>query len=307
MRPRYVIALVLTLSSAACDGASPAKTDRSASLGMVPHAESRVQQQARRAPAAAPAPHVQAIDVAGGTGYALGPRRPRFATPGAPAMVIRNGHASIEVDSLEPAITAVRALAARVGGHIANTSMQTGDDQLRAATLEVKIPAARFDDALTGLDPIGEVESVNITAEDVGEEYVDVEARIANARRLEQRLIGILAQRTGRLKDVLDVEQALARVREEIERHEGRLRYLRAHTAMSTLAIYVHEPVPVVGRAGTSVMGEAFAQAWRNFVTLVALFVQSLGVLVPLGALATLGWLGVQRWRKSHPAAVAAD
>jgi hypothetical protein len=125
-----------------------------------------------------------------------------------------------------------------------------------------------------------------------------------NARRLEQRLIELLATRTGKLKDVLDVEQSLAQVREEIERYEGRLRYLRAHTAMSTLTVYVHEPVPVVGTAGTSVMGEAFRQAWRNFVTFLAVFVQALGIVIPLGAIATAVWLVVRaRGRASSRAA----
>jgi uncharacterized protein DUF4349 len=219
---------------------------------------------------------------------------PSFQPPDITTMLMRTANASIKVDSLEPAIARVRALAARVGGFVANTEVQAGTGQLRSASLEIKVPAARFDDALGGLSPIGTLESVNVEAADVGEEYVDVTARMENARRLEQRLIQLLATRTGKLKDVIDVEQTLARVREEIERHEGRLRYLRAHTAISTLTVYVHEPVPVVGSAGTSVMGEAFKQSWRNFVGLLALFVQSLGVVIPLGALAALGWLAVR-------------
>ncbi len=118
---------------------------------------------------------------------------------------------------------------------------------------------------------------------------------MTNARRLETRLIDLLATRTGKLKDVLDVEHELARVREEIERYEGRLRYLRAHAVLSTLTIYVHEPVPVVGRAGSSVIGEAFKQAWRNFVALVAACIRGLGIVIPLGVLVTAGWLGAKR------------
>jgi Domain of unknown function (DUF4349) len=114
---------------------------------------------------------------------------------------------------------------------------------------------------------------------------------------LEQRLIGLLANRTGRLKDVLDVERELARVREEIDRYEGRIRYLKAHTAMSTLSVTVHEPVPVVGDAGKSVMGEALRQSWRNAVALASLAVQSLGVIVPLGLFVALGWVLTRRWR----------
>jgi Domain of unknown function (DUF4349) len=216
-----------------------------------------------------------------------------------PDMVIRTGQASVEVDSLERAVAHVRLLAGRVGGYIANTTMQTGRGELRSASLEVKIPADRFDDGLGGLAAIGKIESVNVTAEDVGEEFTDVTARMSNARRLEARLIDLLATRSGKLKDVLDVERELARVREEIERYEGLLRYLRAHAALSTLTIYVHEPVPVVGHPGSSVIGEAFKQAWRNFVALLALCIRSLGIVVPLGAIAVLAWLAVRRRRRA--------
>ncbi len=212
-------------------------------------------------------------------------------------MVIRTADVSIEVDSLEPAVARVRELAAQLGGYVANTDITTGNAQLRNATLEVKIPATRFEQSLAGLTPIGKLESVSVEAEDVGEQFVDVSARMDNAQRLERRLIDLLAARTGKLKDVLDVEQALARVREEIERYEGRIRYLKAHTAMSTLSVTVHEPLPVVGTAGKSVMGEAFKQAWRNFVVLLSLAVQSLGVVLPVGLVAFVVWIGTKRWR----------
>ena len=128
---------------------------------------------------------------------------------------------------------------------------------------------------------------------------MDVTARMENARRLERRLIDLLATRTGKLKDVLDVEQSLARVREEIERYEGRIRYLQRHTAMSTLSVTVHEPLPVVGTAGQSVMGAAFRQAWRNFVVLASLLVQSLGIVIPLGLVAFVAWMSAKRWRRT--------
>ena len=254
---------------------------------------SRLGYSAERAPAAFAS--VAAIDVTDA-----------LPMPTETNMVIRTATASVKVDSLEVAVAAVRELAARVGGFIANTGIQTGEGQLRSATIEVKVPATRFDEALGGLKGIGKLESANVETEDVGEEYVDVTARMDNAHRLERRLIDLLATRTGKLKDVLDVEQSLARVREEIERYEGRLRYLKAHTAMSTLTVNVHEPVPVVGTAGTSVMCEAFRQAWRNFVTFLALFIQALGVIVPLGVVATAAWFATRRWRAGRAAGTVA-
>jgi len=220
---------------------------------------------------------------------------------GSPTMIIRNGTASIEVDSLEAGLAALRRLTAQVGGFVANTSLQSGRDQLRQATLELKVPAQRFDDLTGGLQPLGKVEYVNVTAEDVGEEFVDITARVANGRRLEDRLVDLLATRTGRLQDVLAVERELARVREEIERHEGRLRYLKSRAALSTLAVTLHEARPIVGdHPGYSIIGEAFRQAWRNCVQLVAGLIAAMGLVVPVAALGGAAIFLVRRyWKKA--------
>ena len=216
-----------------------------------------------------------------------------------PDMVIRSGQASVQVDSLDVAVARVRQLAQRVGGSIANASLQSGRDQVRAATLEIRVPAPRFDELVAGLAPFGKVETVNVSAQEVGEEFVDLSARVANARRLEARLIELLATRTGKLSDVLTVERELARVREEIERYEGRLRYLQVRSAVSTLAVTVHEPFPLLaGAPSTNPIAQAFLQAWRNFVGLLAALIASLGVLLPVAGLAVLGWMAVKKVRK---------
>ncbi len=257
----------------------------------------------------APAEAPQSADgVAQGVqaGPAQAPGAPAAAadTAAIPAMIIRTGVATVQVDSLEPAVARVRQLAQRVGGYVANTSQQGGERETRQATLELKVPARRFDEALRGLRPLGEVESVGVTTQDVGEEFVDVTARVANSRRLEERLLGLLENRTGRLEDVLAVERELARVRESIERQEGRLRYLRTRVAVSTLTVNLHEPHPVVGDyPGANPILAAFRQAWRNFVGFVAGFIASLGILVPLGVVLWVLWLLLRRvrWRRRPP------
>ena len=223
-----------------------------------------------------------------------------IADPAAPSdMVIRTGNASVEVDSLEPAMDALRRLAQRVGGFVGNSTIQSGREQLRQATLEIKVPAARFDELTGGLAPLGRVEFVNVSAEDVGEEFVDLTARVANSRRLEERLIDLLGSRTGRLQDVLAVERELARVREEIERQEGRLRYLKSRVALSTLSVTVHEPPPIVANhPGWNPLWEAMRQAWRNFVGLLAGVIASLGFVVPVAAAAGVGIFLVRRIKR---------
>jgi hypothetical protein len=213
------------------------------------------------------------------------------------SMIIRTGNAFIQVDSLESAIAAVRQLAEGAGGYIANSSIMTGEGQQRQATLEIKIPSNRYDQAVGGLAGIGKLISSSTNAQDVGEEFVDVSARMTNARRMEERLVNLLATRTGKLEDVLAVERELARVREEIERYEGRLRFLRTQVAMSTLSVTVSEPVPVVGQPGSNVVVEALKQAWRNSVTVVAGGIEMLGAILPVAILAVVALLVVRRWR----------
>jgi len=293
-RPATLLAIILL---AGCGGSSESYADRAAST----------EQTAGAAPVEAPAPasvarqdpSVPAADAAirSATDTAAAAAT---GTTIVPSMLIRTGEARVEVRDLDEGITRVRAMATRLGGYVGNTSMSGGRQQTRSATLELKLPADRFDQALSGLEPIGAVESVNATAQDVGEEYVDLQARRTNATRLEQRLVDLLANRTGRLEDVLAVERELARVREEIERYDGRMRYLRTRAAVSTLTVNLHEPIPLLDDGpGANPILRAIRQAWRNFVGFVAGFIALLGVLVPLGALLAGSWWAIRRlgWR----------
>jgi hypothetical protein len=203
-------------------------------------------------------------------------------------LIVRTGQASIEVDSLQPSMTELRRLVQRVGGFVADASVQSGHNQLRSATLQLKVPAARFDDLTEGLAPLGRLQFVNVGAEDVSEEFVDLSARIANGHRLEERLVDLLRTRTGKLQEVLSVERELARIREEIERMEGRLRFLKTSAQLSTLSVNLYEPAPILAsHPGESVLAEAFKTAWRNFVGLLAGAIASLGFVGPI---TVLGW-----------------
>src|SRR5918998_4225671 len=203
-------------------------------------------------------------------------------------LIVRTGQASIEVDSLNPSMAELRRIVQRVGGFVADASVQSGRNQIRSATLELKVPSSRFDDLTEGLRPLGRLQFVNVGAQDVSEEFVDLTARVANARRMEERLVDILRTRTGKLQDVLSVEREIARVREEIERMEGRVRFLKASAQLSTLSVTLYEPAPLVAsHPGRSVIGEAFRTAWRNFVGVVAGVIASLGFVVPV---VIFGW-----------------
>lgn len=214
-------------------------------------------------------------------------------------LIIRTGQASIEVDSLDHSMAELRRVVQRVGGFVADASVQSGRNQIRSATLEVKVPAFRFDELTEGLKPLGRLQFVNVAAQDVSEEFVDLTARVENARRLEDRIVELLRTRTGKLQDVLSVERELARVREEIERMEGRLRFLKTSAQLSTLSINLFEPPPLVAsHPGHSVIAEAFKAAWRNFVGVIAGVIASLGFIAPGVIFAWGALVLVKRYRR---------
>jgi hypothetical protein len=95
---------------------------------------------------------------------------------------------------------------------------------------------------------------------------------------------------------VLTVEQELTRVREEIERYEGRLKWLERRTALSSLELSLHEPLPLLDREpGRGPIVEAFAEAWTRAVRVLAWCIASLGLLLPLAALIGAGVLVARR------------
>jgi hypothetical protein len=266
---------------------------------------------ASKAEAVADAPNSPVAQVAGtmdrkdmtsesdGTGFML--PGTGVATLPVDAMLIRTGNASIEVKSLNPAIDQVRALAAQMGGFVANTSILAGDERNRSASIELRIPNDRFDAAVSGLNGLGKLETVQVSTEDVGEQYTDIAARVTNAHRLEERLIDVLARRPGKLQDILEIERELARVREEIERYEGRLRYLKARAVTSRMTLSIHEPIPVIERSGQSPLVDAVREAWGRFLGMVTLAIGWSGIVIPVGLMAAgASWL-LRRRRRGLP------
>lgn len=212
---------------------------------------------------------------------------PAAIAPG--TMLVRTARASVAVESLGPAVAAVQRAVVRHGATLSATTIRTGRNEEHQAVLAIRVPNQRFDSLLAGLDALGRVESVDAGSQDVGEEFVDVEARLANARRLEARFLELLARRTGNLGEVLRVEAELSRVRGEIERAEGRKRYLERAVALSTIELLLHEPASISGAPpGRNPIAAAFATAWRYLIATVAFGIASLGVLVPV-AVVTAG------------------
>jgi hypothetical protein len=155
--------------------------------------------------------------------------------------IIYTANVDLVVEEFDGVPEKIEELAAQFDGRVARSSVSGSPGSPRSGQWTVRVPVARFDAFLAAAQKIGEVRSVSKDSKDVTEEYVDVEARIRNRKRTEERLVRLLEDATGKLDDVLKVERELNRVREEIERVEGRLRVLEDLTSMTTVDIRVTE------------------------------------------------------------------
>ncbi len=137
------------------------------------------------------------------------------------------------VESVEGAHESVEALVKKHNGWIKSSQ----NTQFR-----IRVPAAKFEPLIEALKALGDVQHVNKTGQDVTEEFFDLQARLANAEHMRQRYIQLLAKAKN-VKESLEIERELGRITEIIERHKGRLKYLKNHVAFSTIVITL-QPKP---------------------------------------------------------------
>ena len=140
-------------------------------------------------------------------------------------MLIQRGRVQVEVAQPEESARRFLAAIGEWGGHL--QSQQSNE-------YTVRLPAARFEAAFAWLRAAGRVLDESRQADDVTEEFVDLGIRIDNARKGRDRLLEIL-QKADRVEDILKIEAELRRLTEEIERMEGRRKFLADQVAMATL------------------------------------------------------------------------
>lgn len=145
------------------------------------------------------------------------------------------------VDNFDPVEAAIERLVQDADGFIADANVDVKNRKGRRGNWTIRVPVANFDAFLNKAGSIGIPVSRSRNAEDVTEEYVDIEARIANKKKLEARIIELLDRPDDKIQHVIEVERELGRVREEIERMEGRIRYFKDRIELTTVSISVRE------------------------------------------------------------------
>jgi len=156
-------------------------------------------------------------------------------------MIIRNARLSILTKEFEAARARIQAIVQQTQGYLDQLTVrgETGSGKSLSATL--RLPSSQLESGLVELRKLGKVLEESQGSSDVTSQYVDLQARLTNARNTEQRLLALQRERTDKLTDVVGVEREIARVREEIERMEAQRKDVFNKTQFATIQVELSE------------------------------------------------------------------
>jgi hypothetical protein len=228
--------------------------------------------------------------------------------------IVKTGEITLEVTNVGSAVGTVRAMALQLGGYVGGTSAG-GVDQ--AATLTLRIPADRFDDAIDRLHGMDATVLAEATREeDVTSTIVDMEARIKNLEASEAQYRA-LVQRAEKIEDILSVQGRLDDVRGQIEQLKAQLEQLSGLADLSTLTVTLSPTDKLVEETAAGWdAGDTLDRAMAALVSLgqglatVGIWLAVVGLPILIG-LAILGLVGIRlfprlpRRRSSEPPAAA--
>jgi hypothetical protein len=208
--------------------------------------------------------------------------------PGAGPSIIKTAQLEIEVgrDGLQDAVDDAIATAQDAGGFVLSTRLE--DERSGRGTLVLRVPSEKFESALAALDDLGDVLGRSVSGEDVGEEFVDLEARLRNFEAQEAVLLRLM-DRAETVSDTIKVQRELTGIQLEVERIRGRLRFLEDQTSLGTVTLKLSEPGAVVATAST--LEKAWERAGGAALAFVSALVISLGVVVPAAILLALAFV----------------
>jgi|SoiMethySBSTD1v2_1073268.scaffolds.fasta_scaffold43379_6 uncharacterized protein DUF4349 len=205
---------------------------------------------------------------------------------------------SIAHGSFDDKVDDVHAIVDSYSGFVVNsTASQGSDKRLVQGSLDLRIPAESYEDALARLRQLGKVEALEESGQDVSQEFVDLNARIRQLRAVEAQLLELL-QQADDVPAALAVQNQLSQVQLDLEQARGRLQYLDNRVSYATISLAMHEAGAVAPKGGGFSIVDAWATAGSAFLTVVGWIFIGIAVAAPVLVLLGLGLLAGRELRK---------
>lgn len=204
--------------------------------------------------------------------------------------IIRNAEITIEVGSTTDTQHKITSIAEANGGFVVTSEAKQRENVDPAQrTLDIKlvvrVPSTQFGVAFDEIKKLaGNMPQENVSGQDVTEEFIDLEARIKTQKALELQFLEIM-RGANKVADALEVQRQIADVRTDIEKLEGRKRFLENRASLSTITVNIQTPKPAI-----AVTVPGFGQNLRDAVSdsigiaseLVLFFTRFVILMIPI-------------------------
>lgn len=201
--------------------------------------------------------------------------------------IIKNGNIEIQTLEFDKTLSSLELKLKELGGYeeSSNTSgyrINGSTNQSRNANLVYRIPSNKLDEFVKGAGTYGSIVNKNIRISDITETYYDSQARLKSLLIQEDRLLNIL-ERLDNLKDIVELENELGKVRSEIETISGKIRRWDGQVKFSTLSIYVYEVYRLSEiKEQPKYLGERIINGFKSSVKQVGIIIEEAIVFIVL-------------------------
>jgi hypothetical protein len=209
--------------------------------------------------------------------------------------IINTAYITIEVHDVPGQVEALKNLALQKGGYLSSTNIQNSYNNRLSGTVIIRIPATEFENTLTAVKSIGTVKTLSTQGGDVTEEYVDLQAQKTSYQNQLAQYNEIM-KKAVKVEDVIVIQQQIDRVQTELNRLEGRLKFLDSQVDFSTITISLQEPEPVGGESGHNFV-TTINEGIAGFFGMIDAIIIILFTLLPL-IIVGVAVYGIYRWRK---------
>lgn len=199
--------------------------------------------------------------------------------------VIRTAYVTMRVPDVRTAVDDVHSLVTQGAGVISQESLSTGAPG-GYATITAQVPADSLTSFLEELDDLGKVDSLDVTAQDVTTQVIDLDARIDVLASSIARLTALLDE-ADRVEDIIAIESELSRRQADLDSLTAQRDYLGEQVALSTVTINL-SPETQVADVDSPGFLSGLQTGWSAFIALIALAITALGFLLPFLILAAI-------------------
>ncbi|PRX18523.1 uncharacterized protein DUF4349 [Orenia metallireducens] len=211
--------------------------------------------------------------------------------PAVERKIIRNASLNLELKDLSNISNKVTEIIKNHQGFIANSRKWTGYNNRKFYNFTLRVPAEEFEVTLAELSQLGKVLEEELSGRDITKEYIDIQARLNNFKAQEKRYLELL-NKAKDVKDILEVERELNRVRTNIEQLERSIKYYDNQVSLATIRVNISEPEAIINNSSNLGFLKSFKEALRSFVKSINLIIVLVGALIPwLILVAILGYL----------------